>query len=147
MPSGALVCSYYPNRVGEISPFLTSQPGSSYVLVYTVAGEAGLGFLPTASHLLRRINGVFAGLFGKQARRMHGVVYRWDLGSLSGRRCQEEHQALTYTGTWPLQATSLASGGYVKYSGTSGAKAKYTFAGRNVAWVAPKGPDRVKAEV
>jgi hypothetical protein len=60
---------------------------------------------------------------------------------------QEDYQAVTYTGKWTLQALSAASGGYAKYATASGAKAKFSFAGRNVAWVASKGPDRGKAEV
>jgi hypothetical protein len=60
---------------------------------------------------------------------------------------QERHQAVSYTGTWNLQAASTASGGYTKCASASGAGAKFSFAGRNVAWVAPTGPNRGKAEV
>jgi hypothetical protein len=60
---------------------------------------------------------------------------------------QEDHQAVTYTGSWTLVPLSAASGGYIKYALALGDKAKFTFAGRNVAWVSPKGPGRGIAEV
>ena len=50
-------------------------------------------------------------------------------------------------GTWNLRAARSASGGHIKYANTSGAMARFPFAGRNVAWIAPTGPDRGKAEV
>jgi hypothetical protein len=60
---------------------------------------------------------------------------------------QENYQTVSYTGTWVLQALSTASGGYVKYASASGSKAKFSFTGRTIAWVAPKGADKGKAEV
>lgn len=61
---------------------------------------------------------------------------------------QENSSAVTYpAGTWTRQALSSAYGGYVKYATAGGARAKFTFIGREVAWVAPKGPNRGKAEV
>jgi hypothetical protein len=60
---------------------------------------------------------------------------------------QEWHQALNYTGTWNLRAARGASGGYINYANTPGAMARFSFAGRNVAWIALTGPNRGKAEV
>jgi hypothetical protein len=60
---------------------------------------------------------------------------------------QEWHQAVNYIGTWKLRAARSAPGGYIKYANISGATARFSFAGRNVAWIAPTGPDRGKAEV
>ena len=62
-------------------------------------------------------------------------------------RRQENNKASTYKGAWNLQALATASGGYVKHAATLGAKARFFFAVRNVAWVAPMGPNRGKAEV
>ncbi len=60
---------------------------------------------------------------------------------------QEGSTAVKYTGTWKAQSIKSAYGGAVKYSTEKGAKAKVSFKGRNVAWVAPKRPNRGKAEV
>jgi hypothetical protein len=62
-------------------------------------------------------------------------------------RQQEAQQAVTYAGGWKLQALRSASGGHVKHAGSPGAEARLDFAGRSVAWVATKGPNRGKAEV
>jgi hypothetical protein len=60
---------------------------------------------------------------------------------------QETSNAITYGGSWQQQAVSSAYGGSLKYEQTTGASAKITFTGRNVAWIAPKDIDRGKAEV
>ena len=60
---------------------------------------------------------------------------------------QEDHQAVTYAGTWALRSSPTASGGYVKYASAAGARARFSFAGKNVAWVASTGSNRGKAEV
>lgn len=63
-------------------------------------------------------------------------------------RYQETHARLSFTPTpWSRQAKSGASGGYVRTRSTAGATATFTFSGRAVAWVAPKGTGRGKAKV
>jgi Calcineurin-like phosphoesterase len=60
---------------------------------------------------------------------------------------QETSGAIIYSGTWTQQAESSPYGGWLKYAGVKGYKAQLSFTGRNVAWVAPKGAGRGKAEV
>jgi hypothetical protein len=60
---------------------------------------------------------------------------------------QETSEMTTYSGTWTQQADSSAYGGGLKYAGVKGHKAQFSFAGRNVAWVAPKDVNRGRAEV
>jgi hypothetical protein len=60
---------------------------------------------------------------------------------------QESSGAISYVGSWTQAASSSAYGGGLTYEKTKGAKATFTFTGRDVAWVATKGPDRGKAEV
>ena len=61
---------------------------------------------------------------------------------------QEDAAAVAYpSGSWTSEAMSSALGGTLKYAGASGAKATFTFTGRQVAWVAPKDVNRGKAEV
>jgi hypothetical protein len=72
----------------------------------------------------------------------------WKLGpSFAVDLRQETHQAIAYSGTWALQSAPTASGGYVKHASASGARAKFSFAGKHVAWVASTGSNRGKAEV
>jgi hypothetical protein len=61
---------------------------------------------------------------------------------------QENSSAVSYpNGTWTRSILSGAYGGYVKYAKAQGATARLTFTGRNIAWVATKGPGRGTAEV
>jgi hypothetical protein len=86
--------------------------------------------------------------FRVRAQDKGGNWSTWKAGpSFTVDRHQEDYQAIICTGQWTLQALSSASGGYVKHAKTSGATAQFSFAGRNVAWVAPTGPGRGEAEV
>jgi hypothetical protein len=60
---------------------------------------------------------------------------------------QESSGAISYAGSWTQEASSTAYGGGLNYEQAKGAKATFTFTGRDVAWVVTKGPDRGKAEV
>ncbi len=55
--------------------------------------------------------------------------------------------ALTYRGEWAQVALVGASAGSVRYSSDAGARARFAFTGRAVAWVAPTGPTRGRARV
>lgn len=60
---------------------------------------------------------------------------------------QETDAAISYGGAWTPQGVTSAYGGALQYATAAGAKATFGFTGLDVAWVAPKGPDRGKAEV
>lgn len=60
---------------------------------------------------------------------------------------QEDGAAVMYTGAWTQQSATSAYGGATRYATAAGARASFGFTGRDVAWVAPKGPDKGKAEI
>jgi len=60
---------------------------------------------------------------------------------------QETGAAISYGGVWTPQSVTSAYGGALQYTTVTGAKATFGFTGLDVSWVAPKGPDRGKAEV
>jgi Bacterial Ig-like domain/Domain of unknown function (DUF5122) beta-propeller len=61
---------------------------------------------------------------------------------------QETSEAIAYAGSWTDQTLSTAYGGSLKFAeGVGGESAIFSFTGSEVAWIAPKGPDRGKAEV
>jgi hypothetical protein len=60
---------------------------------------------------------------------------------------QESSSAISYIGSWTQQNLSTAYGGTTNHTSTQANSAQFTFSGTNLAWVAPKGPDRGKAEV
>jgi hypothetical protein len=60
---------------------------------------------------------------------------------------QEDSGALSYAGSWTPQASDVAYGGTTIQSATKNSTAGFAFSGRNVSWVATKGPDGGKARV
>jgi hypothetical protein len=62
-------------------------------------------------------------------------------------RIGEASPRITYKGTWRSARASAYIGGAVRYARSSGASATFTFTGRGVAWVGPKGPTRGSARV
>ena len=54
---------------------------------------------------------------------------------------------MTYGGTWTTSSSTSASGGSTRYATKSGAWAKFSFTGRAVALIAPKGSSRGSAKV
>lgn len=60
---------------------------------------------------------------------------------------QEGSSAIAYSGTWNKQAPSGAYKTYVKYATAFGARAKHTFTGRNIGWVASRNSTSGGAEV
>jgi uncharacterized delta-60 repeat protein len=60
---------------------------------------------------------------------------------------QETSTSMAYTGLWRQQLLGGSYGGQVKFATAAGSTAKLTFTGQSVAWVAPKGSTRGKADV
>jgi hypothetical protein len=77
-----------------------------------------------------------------------GNTSTWAAGpTLSVRAAQETAAAITYAATWTRKAVSGAYGGYLRYSKATTARARFTFTGRDIAWVSPRGPTRGQADV
>jgi hypothetical protein len=62
-------------------------------------------------------------------------------------RASESSSSVTYRGKWKTAKGSKYIGGKAKYATKRGAKVSFTFEGRSVAVVGPKGPTRGKAKV
>ena len=67
--------------------------------------------------------------------------------TVTTRIAQESGRRVTYGGSWRVAAASGASGSKTRYATRSGASVSFTFTGRAVAIVAPKGPTQGKARV
>ena len=77
-----------------------------------------------------------------------GNVGPWLSGaSFKLRAYQENSSGVTYTGTWTRSATPDSYGGYVKSATAYDARARLTFTGRSVAFLAPRGPTMGSAYV
>ena len=55
---------------------------------------------------------------------------------------QQNGTGVTYSGTWTTRTSSSASGGSTRYATKAGAWVQFSFTGRAVAVVAPKGASR-----
>lgn len=73
---------------------------------------------------------------------------KWATGpALALARTGESSTRVRYRGTWRFARSSAYIGGAVRYATARGASATFTFTGRGVAWVGPKGPTRGSARV
>jgi hypothetical protein len=63
------------------------------------------------------------------------------------RAAQETSTGISYSGTWSKQTSPSYLGGSTRYSTQGGARFKYTFTGRAVAFVSTKAASRGKAEI
>ena len=60
---------------------------------------------------------------------------------------QERSSSVSFAGSWATTSSSAASGGALRWASAAGARATYSFSGRNVAWIGSPGPNRGRAEV
>jgi hypothetical protein len=88
--------------------------------------------------------------FRVRATDQAGNTSDWEQGpTFKVNLLQETNAAIAYTGTWSTQNITSASGGSLRHASAADASASLaSFSNAlNIAWVAPKGPDRGKAEV
>jgi len=76
----------------------------------------------------------------------YGNVGFWDYGP-TFRPGNISDGSLSYGPSWTGSSDPLALGGGIHQSSTTGAWAKLTFTGRDIAWVAAKGPGNGRARV
>ncbi len=78
-----------------------------------------------------------------------GNVGSWDYGpTFTPRRASETSASVGYkSGAWSTVTDATAHNGSLRESGTAGAWARYTFRGRDIAWIAERGPGHGKAKV
>ncbi|MGH3085740.1 MAG: hypothetical protein ACRDSJ_00300, partial [Rubrobacteraceae bacterium] len=105
-------------------------------------------FAPTTPDRLLHLSPGTTYQFRARATDGVGNVSEWAEGpEFTVDAHQETSGAISYGGAWTQQSLSSASGGALKYAATGGAVAKFTFTGRDVAWIAPRDVNRGKAEI
>ena len=62
-------------------------------------------------------------------------------------RYQETSALVGYERTWTRTTSAGASGSYVRFASTAGATTTFSFTGRAVTWIAPRGPSRGSARI
>jgi hypothetical protein len=63
------------------------------------------------------------------------------------RATQESGAGVTYAGRWATVSNSDAAGDALAFTRVAGARARFTFTGHAVSWVAGLGPNRGSADV
>jgi hypothetical protein len=78
----------------------------------------------------------------------YGNVGYWDYGpTFKPKLVGDGGAAITYRGPWTATLDPTAIGGNLHHSDATGASAKLSFTGRDIAWVAEKGPGLGRARV
>lgn len=78
----------------------------------------------------------------------YGNVGDWDYGStLRPSIAEDTSAAIHYADDWATGADAAARGGSVHESSTPASEVRYTFSGRDVAWLAARGPGHGRATV
>jgi hypothetical protein len=107
--------------------------------------------LPTATSTSKILQLQPGGTYQFRARATDGAynTSAWATGPefLVDPHQEDDLTAIVYSGNWTPQASTSVYGGGLYYAGAKGDTAQFSFAGRNVAWVSAKGPDRGKAAV
>ena len=98
---------------------------------------------PTARTIHQRLAPDSAVQYQVRATDRSGNVGAWQTAAgLSIRLAAEDSSAAHYTGTWRKRSASGFLGGTVRTARTAGARATFGFTGRQVAWIAVRGPTR-----
>ncbi len=78
----------------------------------------------------------------------YGNVGRWQYGpTFRVRMAGDASTAIRYTPAWTIVADATARGGSLRESVVAGSAARFTFSGRDLAWIAERGPGHGKAKV
>jgi hypothetical protein len=86
--------------------------------------------------------------FEVRPRDRAGNVGGWRAGpTLRPSLVQQGTAAIVYGGAWRVGTSTSYSGKSDVFSAAAGARARYTFTGRGIAWVTTKGPDRGAVKV
>jgi hypothetical protein len=102
----------------------------------------------TARSVRQRLPPGIAVQYQVRASDRSGNVGAWQTaGGLSIRLVAEDQTTVHYVGIWRQRSASGFLGGAVRMARTAGARAIFAFTGRQVAWIAARGPTRGSARV
>lgn len=86
--------------------------------------------------------------FRVRATDKYGNVGYWDYGpTFTPRALGDANASITYAGTWAVEVDATAWGGSLHRAAIAGASARLDFVGRDVAWIAERGPGKGRAKV
>lgn len=146
----ALGTDTVPMRVGWSASDAGSGIARFELQMRTDTGPYTAIALPTATTtgIVRHLAHGSAHQFRVRAQDHAGNWSAWVYGaSFRLSAMAETSSSIGYSGSWTRSASSSAHGGYTKWAQAAGASAKFTFTGRQVAWVAPRGTRSGQARI
>ncbi|HET9851604.1 MAG TPA: hypothetical protein VFP56_03745, partial [Candidatus Limnocylindrales bacterium] len=147
-----------PGATGPLLPVSITWVGTdtgwgiaSYQLQRSLDGAAWTGVsLPSAkaTTIIQQLAQGHSVRYRVRAKDAYGNVGSWDYGpTFTPRMRDESRTGITFAGSWPSVPDATALNGALRASSTAGASVTYAFTGRDVAWVAAKGPGLGRARV
>ena len=146
------------SAMGSTVPVRVSWSGSDatsgiarYELQQSTNGGAWTGVTlstATATSIVRSLS--YGSTYRFQVRVVDGAgnASAWLAGpTFSVKGYSETSTSIAYGGTWKRTAVSTAQSGYLTTATAPGASARFSFSGRAVAWVAPRGSTMGEASV
>ena len=160
---------YRPNTTAPVQRIATGTPGATVpvsigwsgtdtgwgIARYRLERSAGGGAwqavtLPTATatSIVQRLTRGVSYRFRVRATDKYGNVGYWDYGpTFTPRAIDDTSATITYGGAWATELDASAWGGGLHHASTAGASARVDFIGRDVAWIAERGPGKGRAKV
>ena len=144
--------------VGDTAPLRLTWGGSdsgwgisSFRLERSVSGGAWTNVpLPssTAKSIVHPVSIGKTYRFRVRATDKAGNVGAWDYGpSFKARRIADTSSAVLFSSGWRLASDPTAFGGVLHEVGTAGKASSFRFSGRDIAWIAERGPGHGQAKV
>ena len=154
----APVDRFTAGQVGPLVPVSLTWSGTdrgwginSYKLQQSVNGGAwttiGLPS-PKTTSIVRMLATGSTVRYRVRAKDKAGNVGAWDYGpTFRPRTVGESNAKIAYRGSWTLVDDATAFGGHLREATASGARATFTFSGRDIAWLAERRPGHGTAKV
>lgn len=124
---------------------------AKYRLERSVGGGAWKAVtLPTATatSIVQPLTRGVSYRFRVRATDKYGNVGYWDYGpTFTPRYLGDSNARIAYTGAWATEFDPTAWGGSLRRADAAGASARLEFVGRDVAWIAERGPGKGRAWV
>ena len=124
---------------------------AKYRLERSTGGSAWTSVtLPTATttSIVQQLTRDVSYRFRVRATDKYGNVGYWDTGpTFTPKAVSDPNASIAYSGSWTSLLDAAALGGVIHTATAAGASARLDFVGRDVAWVAERGPGKGKAKV
>lgn len=160
---------YRPNTTAPVQRIATGTPGATIPMTISWSGtDSGWGIasyrlersvnggawqqvaLPsaTSTSITQSLTRIVSYRYRVRATDKYGNVGYWDYGpTFTPKTVSDSSSTVVYGGTWAAEVDPAAYGGGLHHADAAGASARLTFYGRDIAWMATRGPGMGTAKV